>query len=55
MADTAAWLVDRVIPHDAPVRLWLLSLEHRFRLLCAYDPEACALVRRVLMREVSGF
>jgi hypothetical protein len=55
MADTAAWLVDRVIPHDAPVRQWLLSLQHRIRLLCAYDPEACALVRRVLMREVSGF
>ena len=55
MADTAAWLVDRVIPQDAPVRQWVLSLTYRLRVLCAYDPDACALVRRVLVRAVSGF
>jgi hypothetical protein len=55
MADTAAWLVDRVIPDEAPVRQWVLSLPYRLRLLCAYDPDACAMVRRVLMRAVSGF
>ena len=55
MADTALWLVDRVIPDEAPVRQWVLSLPYRLRLLCAYDPDACALVRRVLMRAVSGF
>ena len=54
MADTAAWLVDRVIP-EVPVRQWVLSLPYRLRLLCAYDPDACALVRRVLVRAVSGF
>ena len=54
MADTAAWLVDRVIP-EVPVRQWVLSLPYRVRLLCAYDPDACALVRRVLVRAVSGF
>ena len=55
MSDTAAWLVDRVIPAQAPVRQWVLSLPYRVRLLCAYDPDACALVRRVLVRAVSGF
>ena len=55
MADTAAWLVDRVIPEQAPVRQWVLSLPYRLRVLCAYDPDACALVRRVLVRAVSGF
>ena len=55
MADTAAWLVDRVIPLQAPVRQWVLSLPYRLRLLCAYGPDACALVRRVLVRAVSGF
>jgi hypothetical protein len=55
MADTAAWLVDRVIPQQAPVRQWVLSLPYRLRVLCAYDPDACALVRRVLVRAVSGF
>ncbi len=55
MADTAAWLVDRVIPEEAPVRQWVLSLPYRLRVLCAYDPDACALVRRVLVRAVSGF
>ncbi|MBX3462559.1 MAG: transposase zinc-binding domain-containing protein [Planctomycetes bacterium] len=55
MADTALWLVDRVIPDEAPVRQWVLSLPHRLRVLCAYDPDACALVRRVLLRTVSGW
>jgi hypothetical protein len=54
MADTAAWLVDRVIP-EVPVRQWVLSLPHRVRLLCAYDPTVCAGVRRILVRAVSGF
>jgi hypothetical protein len=43
------------IPDEAPVRQWVLSLPYRLRLLCAYDPDACAMVRRVLMRAVSGF
>ena len=34
MADTAAWLVDRVIP-EVPVRQWVLSLPYRVRHLCA--------------------
>ena len=54
MVDTAAWLVDRVFPGEAPVRQWVLSLPHRLRVLCAYDAEACALVRRVLVGAVSA-
>jgi len=45
MVDTAAWLVDRVLP-EVPVRQWVQS---RVRVLCAYDPDACAAVRRILV------
>ncbi|MCY2955412.1 MAG: hypothetical protein NT107_00055, partial [Planctomycetota bacterium] len=41
MVDTAAWLVDRVIP-QVPVRQWVLSLPYRVRHVCAYDAGACA-------------
>ena len=54
MADTAAWLVDRVIPDGVPVRQWVLSLPYRLRLVCAYEADACALVRGLLVRVVSG-
>jgi hypothetical protein len=54
MVDTAAWLCEAVIP-EVPVRQWVLSLPYRVRTLCAYDTEACALVRSVLVRAVSGF
>jgi hypothetical protein len=54
MVDTAAWLCDAVLP-EVPVRQWVLSLPYRMRVLCAYDAAACALVRGVLVRAVSGF
>ena len=54
MVDTAAWLVDRVIP-EVPVRQWVLSLPYRVRHVCAYDAGACAAVRRILVRAVSGY
>ncbi len=54
MVDTAAWLVDAVIP-EVPVRQWVLSLPYRVRTLFAYDASACRLVRNVLVRAVSGF
>jgi len=54
MVDTAAWLCDAVLPEVA-VRQWVLSLPYRVRALCAYDAAACALVRSVLVRAVSGF
>ena len=42
MADTAAWLCDRVLPAEAPVRQWVLSLPYRLRVLCAYDADDLA-------------
>ncbi len=54
MVDVAAHLVVRVLP-DVPVRQRVLTLPHRLRLLCAYDPAACAIVRRTFVRAVSGF
>jgi hypothetical protein len=54
MADTAAFLVDEVLP-DVPVRQWVLSLPHRVRLLCACDPAICRAVRAILVRTVSNF
>ena len=54
MAATAAHLVDRVIPEIAPIRQWVLSLPHRIRYLCAYDPETTTAVRRLLVRAVTG-
>jgi hypothetical protein len=54
MVDTAAWLVDRVLP-EVPVRQWVLALPHRIRFLCAYDPATCAGVRRILVRAVVSF
>ena len=53
MADLAAHLVDAVFP-EVPVRQWVLSLPHRIRYLCAYDPASCALVRRVFVRAIQG-
>ncbi len=43
-ADTAAWLVDRVIP-DVPTRQWVLSVPHLIRHLCAFDHHATHEVR----------
>ncbi len=54
MADTAAWLIDRVLPEVA-VRQWVLALPHRVRFLCAYDPDLCRGVRRILVRALSSF
>jgi hypothetical protein len=54
MADTAAFLVDEVLP-DVPFRQWVLSLPHRLRLVCAYDPATARAVSGVLVRAVSSF
>jgi len=34
------------------VRQWVLSLPYRVRLLCAYDPAICTLVRRAFVNAV---
>jgi hypothetical protein len=49
MADTAAWLVDRVFP-DVPVRQVVLSLPFELRFLLARDPELLLAVRRIFVR-----
>ena len=51
MADKAAFLVDRVLP-QVPVRQWVLTLPHRIRSLCAYEPELCRGVRWIFVRAV---
>jgi len=51
MADTAAHLVDRVIP-DVPVRQWVLSPPHALRYRLAYDPRLLAVLIRIFIRAV---
>ncbi|MEM7204269.1 MAG: transposase zinc-binding domain-containing protein, partial [Planctomycetota bacterium] len=54
MSDTAAWLVDRVLP-EVPVRQWVLSLPARVRFLCVREPEVWRGVRQILVRGLSSF
>src|SRR3990172_4607384 len=54
MANTAAFLVDRVMP-EAPVRQWVLSLPRPLRYLLAYDAELCSAVLGVFLRAVFGW
>ena len=54
MAETAAKLVDRVIP-EVPVRQWVLSMPWRLRFLLASDPQLCQVVRRSFLRAVFRF
>ena len=42
MNDTAAHLVDRVLPEDVPVRQWVASLPHRYRFVIAKDAVGAA-------------
>jgi hypothetical protein len=51
MNDTAAHLVDRVIPRVA-VRQWVLSLPFRLRYLCAKDPALLRAVLRIFVQTV---
>ena len=49
MADTAAFFVDRVIPH-VPVRQWVLSLPIALRYKLAYDSTLAAEVLQIFVR-----
>ncbi|MCP5042361.1 MAG: hypothetical protein GY944_15150 [bacterium] len=49
MADTAAHLVDRVIPH-VPVRQWVLTLPYPLRYRMAWDAKLTSEVLRCFMR-----
>ncbi|MHC5212111.1 MAG: transposase zinc-binding domain-containing protein, partial [Planctomycetota bacterium] len=53
MADTAAHLVDRVLPH-VPVRQWVLSLPFGLRFAVAFDRALCRAVRAAFMDGVLG-
>ena len=48
MADTAAHLVDRVLP-EVPVRQWVLTLPYPLRYRCAYDARLTSEVLRVFL------
>jgi len=52
MAETAAWLVDRVIP-QVPVRQWVLSFPIPLRSLFAVHPELLALVLQIIHRVIA--
>jgi hypothetical protein len=54
MAQTAAHLVDHVIPH-VPVRQWVLSLPMPLRLLLAAQPKLVTPVLQVVHRVVTRF
>ncbi len=51
MADTAAHLVDRVLP-EVPVRQWVLSLPYPVRFLLAYDRRLCTRVLGTFLRSL---
>jgi hypothetical protein len=51
MADTAAHLVDRVLPM-VPVRQWVLTLPDPLRYRCAYDRELTSEVLRAFVRSL---
>ena len=54
MSQTAAHLVDHVIPH-VRVRQWVLSLPIPLRLLLAAQPELVTPVLQVVQRAVTPF
>src|SRR6516225_7073402 len=53
MADTAAHLVDRVLP-VAPVRQWVLSVPFALRYRMAYDSQLMSAILNVFVRAVLG-
>ena len=54
MAQTAAYLVDQVIPH-VPVRQWVLSFPIPLRSLFAVHPELLTPVLQIIHRVVNTF
>ena len=51
MADTAAHLVDRILP-EVPVRQWVLTLPYPFRYRCAWNARLTSEVLRCFLRAV---
>ena len=54
MANTAAHLVDRVLP-NVPIRQWVLSLPFELRAVAAKHPRFVSAVDRILFEEVQRF
>ena len=54
MADTAAHLVDRVLPH-VPIRQWVFTVPVRLRYAIAFDRELALRVRSIFVRAVLGW
>src|SRR2546426_9807798 len=52
MAETAANLVDRVLPPEAPVRQWVLSVPRQIRFHLARDAALLTGPLRIFMEEV---
>jgi len=55
MASTAADLVEHVIPPDAPLRQWVLTLPFELRARLAYDGALCGAVCRAFVDSVLDF
>jgi hypothetical protein len=53
MADTAAYLVDHVIPY-VPTRQWVLSLPFKLRYRMAYDSKLMGEILNIFVRTVFG-
>ena len=51
MADTAAHLVDRVMP-EVPTRQWVLTLPYTLRFLMAYDAKLIAAINNIFVQAV---
>jgi hypothetical protein len=51
MADTAAHLVERVLP-EVPIRQWVLTLPYPLRLPCAWDAKLTSALLRAFLRSV---
>jgi hypothetical protein len=51
MADTAAHLVDRVLP-EVPIRQWVLSLPYTLRFRLAYDSNLVSAVLHIFVQAV---
>jgi hypothetical protein len=51
MANTAAFLVDRVLP-DVPVRQYVLSLPYELRRLAAFKPDVLTALARIFVKAV---
>jgi hypothetical protein len=52
MNDTAAHLVDRVLPVNTPVRQWVCSMPFSLRYLMGYDKKLCADILSVYVSEL---